>query len=177
MEKPSKAVPVLGNKEQGRRLSPGNCTERHLLLPRMLKISRVSVLQRSCWAEIGGEAQLCPWEICSASAGILSPRHWSSLLTWVHKRVILLPTRRGTAGLRGVGVRSAQRKDAVASSAVLSKTAFPRHGSQPLPVLLALGRDPAQSRGWLSPATLGQSITLSSQGPGLGWEHRSGLVP
>lgn len=147
MEKPSKAVPVLGNKEQGRRLSPGNWTQRHLLLPRMLKISRVSVLQRSCRAEIGGEAQLCPWEICSASAGSLSPRHRSSLLTWVHKRVIPLPTRRGTAGLRGVGVRSAQRKDAVASSAVLSKTAFPHHGSQPLPVLLALGRDPAQSRG------------------------------
>ena len=94
----------------------------------MLKISRLSVLQRSCRAEIGGEAQLRPREICSASAGSLSPRRWSSLLTSVHKRVILLPTRRGTARLRGMGAQNAQQKDAVTSPAALNKMAFLWHG-------------------------------------------------
>jgi len=101
-------VPVLGNKEPGRCSWLGGWSPPHSPLSRMLKIPHVSVLQRGCEAEIGGEARLCPREICSASASSLSLRRWSSLLTSVHKRVIFQPPRRGTAQLKAMerGARS-----------------------------------------------------------------------
>lgn len=142
-------IPVLGNKELGRRSCLGDWTQPCLLLPRMLKISRVSVLQRSCQAETGGEAQLCPQEICSASAGSLSPRRGSSSLTSVHKRVIFLPTRRGTARLGGMGGagRPARGCGCISRRAAQDGLSLAREGWQLLPPLMAPCRDPAQSKG------------------------------
>lgn len=158
-------IPVLGNKELGRRSCLGDWTQPRLLPPRMLKTSRVSVLRSSCRAEIGGEAQLHPREVCSASAGSLSPRRCSSLLTTVHKRVILLPTRRGTARLKGMGGEEHVAKGCCYISCSVEQNGLSL-AQQPL---LALCRDLAQSKGWPCPESrASHSIDTGGQ------EHRSG---
>lgn len=59
--------------ERRSRLGGGDWSNPHSLLPRMLKISRVSVLRRRRGAGIGGEARLGPQEICSVCALSVSP--------------------------------------------------------------------------------------------------------
>lgn len=94
VEKPSKAIPVLGNRAGETFLSGGI----GLILIRCCqgcsKYPRVSVFQRSrsrdrgrSWARSAGDLQL-----------LCSPCRWASSLTWAHQTEMFQPTPRGPGG-------------------------------------------------------------------------------